>query len=274
MELSRPCEFEQLLVGGRIPEEIGQPGGHRKVVERARLLDDAEEVGRREQAADLVEDDFAHAAAGFGVGLDRGHDRGEFVVREIAAEESRGDPTDRLLHDREELVGLDRLERGHRTRRSPVRTARADIPEFLVECRRKISRQPAVADRRHVQGLHLDPLYGQARQALVGGGLRLAALRHRLPKAERHEPDRVADRGLVVHVGAREIDLGLKHGRLAGRRVEDSRQLDQLRIGPDVASVDAERQWLIGLVAEDRQPDLVEAGRAAMHVFEQARREV
>ena len=79
-ELSRPCEFEQLLVGGRIPEERGEPGGHRKVVERARLLDDAEEVGRREQAADLVEDDFAHAAAGFDVGLDRRHDRGEFVV--------------------------------------------------------------------------------------------------------------------------------------------------------------------------------------------------
>ena len=274
MEFSSPCEFEQLLVGGRIPEEIGEPRGHRKVVERARLLDDAEEVGRREQVADLVEHDLAHAAARLDVGLDRGHDRVEFVVREIAAEESRRDPADRFFHDREKCVGLHRLELGDRPRRGAMPPAFADLAQFLVEVRRKIGRQPAVADRGHVQGLHFDPLHGQARFAFLGGGLCLAALWHGLAEAEGYEPDAIPNGGLVVHIGAAEIDIGLDDVRLAGRCIEDCDQFNQLRIGADVAGVDAEGQRLVGLEAVDREPDFVETGRATAKAFEQARRQI
>ncbi len=147
---------------------------------------------------------------------------------------------------------------------------RADVAHFLVKLGWKISRQKLVADGGHVQGLQLDPLYGQAGLSRLRRHARLMSLWNRFPKAKGHETDRVADGGLVIHIAAAEVDLGFEHRWFAGRCVEHGRQLHQLWIGADVANVDSKGQRLVGLVSVDREPDLVEAGRAAVGHFEKA----
>ena len=260
-ELPLPGHFEQLLVGRRVPEQIREPRGEREIGERARLLDDAEEVGIHEQVAKLIDDDVGRVAAGVDIGPDRGHHGGDLVVGQIAAEEPRRHPADRLLHDGDELVGLHRLEIGDRP---------AILPQFLVEFRRKIGRHEPLGDRRRVRGRKLDPLHGQTGLAQLRGVAGLRVLRHRHAEAERHEPDTVAAAvlPLLVHVAAAEIDLGLEHGRPAGRGVEDGEQFDDLWVGAGVPGVDAEGQRLVGLVAVDGEADLVEPGRNAPTVFQ------
>ena len=119
-----------------------------------------------------------------------------------------------------------------------------------------------------MHGRKLDPLHGQPRLAQLRRVARLRVLRHRHAEAEGHEPDRVADRGLVVHVAGGEIDLGLEHGRFAGRGVEHGEQFDHLGVGAGMPGVDAEGQRLVGLVAVDGEADLVEPGRTAPTVFQ------
>ena len=210
--------------------------------------------------------DVVHAAAGIDIELDRRHDGRDLVLGKVATEEPRRDPAERLLHDGHELAGLHRLELRHRG--VPPRVE--DLAYFGGQGLGKISRQEPLRDRRGVRGLKLDPLHRQSRLALLRRVARLSVLRHRHAEAEGHQPNAVAAAAipLFVHRAAAEIDLGFEHGRLAGRGVEHGEQCQNLRIGIDGPRVDAEGQRLVGLVAVDREANLVRAGRLAIDRFQ------
>ena len=78
------------------------------------------------------------------------------------------------------------------------------------------------------------------------------------PRPNGIEADAVVAGAVVVAAGS-QVDVGLDDGRFTRRHFDHLHQVEDLRVGPDVAHVDADGQRLVGLIAVSGDPQAMQA---------------
>ena len=122
----------------------------------------------------------------------------------------------------------------------------------MLGCRRHLAEQNFLTWERSFQLHHIDPLNRQPGFVFTADAGE-SVLRHGHTEPQRDEPDAVPDRQIAVPGGA-QINVRLDNGWFARRHIDDIQQLDDLRVGGHVASVDPDRKRLVRLVTVNVHP--------------------